>query len=84
MLALCTRSETLFVLQPVAALLLNGQQLRKAQQQSSANLWQPDVAAGLLLLCRPESGKRHACYIGSTLYRTCRHAQAKHMLPGCV
>ncbi|DBA81543.1 TPA: hypothetical protein ACH3X1_007317 [Trebouxia sp. C0004] len=42
--------------QPVASLGLNGQQLRKAQQQSSANLWQLDAAAGLLLLCRPESG----------------------------
>ncbi|KAL0051080.1 hypothetical protein WJX82_001507 [Trebouxia sp. C0006] len=42
--------------QPVASLALNGQQLRKTQQESSANLWQPDVAAGLLLLCRPESG----------------------------
>ena len=51
------RSTCLHV-QPVASLALNGEQLRKAQQQSSANLWQPDVAAGLLLMCRPESGKR--------------------------
>ena len=67
--------------QPVASLALNGQQLRKAQQQSSVNLWQPDVAAGLLLLCRPESGKRHACCIGSTLHLDCGHAQAEYLLP---
>jgi len=72
--------------QPVASLALNGEQLRNAQQQSSSNLWQPDVAAGLLLLCRPDSGKRHVCHvccIGSTMHLNCGHAQAEHLLPSC-
>ncbi|KAL0026054.1 hypothetical protein WJX79_005633 [Trebouxia sp. C0005] len=72
--------------QPVAALLLNGQQLRKAQQQSSANLWQPDVAAGLLLLCRPESGAAAAFEVlaDAEQWQEAVHLGAACLANGCA
>ena len=57
-------------MQPVTSLSLKGQRLRQAQGEASAGVWSETVAAGLLLLSKPESGKRPAHHIGSLLHAT--------------